>query len=88
MKNSNRTKILGVILIGLLVLAYKTMFVSDETDLLIDQEIAVGGRIESILNQVESINFDTSALTQFKSLKSIETPLISLPVGRKNPFAN
>lgn len=92
MKNSKnkRAIILGVILLGLLVFAYKVMFLAPEEEILSsDENIAASARVEGILKQVESIKFDTS-ITQdpkFKSLRSIETPLISLPIGRKNPFS-
>ncbi|MEK7117004.1 MAG: hypothetical protein AAB837_02470 [Patescibacteria group bacterium] len=91
MKNfkNKRTVILVVILLGLLALAYKVMFVSPSEDLSVDENIAASERVEGILREVENINFDTSIMEdqKFKSLKSIETPLISLPIGRKNPFS-
>jgi len=94
MKNSKnkRTIILAVILLGLLILAYKVFFVSssdsDSDSLLIDENITASARVESVLQQVESISFDMSIIQdqKFKSLKSIEIPLISLPIGRENPF--
>jgi len=79
-----------IILLGLLILAYKVMFVSPDVDTsLIDENISASKRVEDILQQVESINFDTSVMQdqKFGSLKSIEIPLISLPVGRKDPFS-
>jgi|GEM_PF-1379556 len=94
MKNSKnkRTMILGAILVGLLVIAYKVLFMSSSGDLLTDptdSNSMVGDRIAVVLAEVESINFDTSIIkdTKFKSLKTIETPLISLPVGKTNPFS-
>jgi hypothetical protein len=92
MKNSKnkRAIILGIILVGLLILAYKVLFVSDtNVDLTIDENIIASQRVETILNEINSINFDTSIMQNesFKSLKSIETPTLSLPIGRKNPFS-
>jgi hypothetical protein len=91
MKNSKnkRTAILAIILLGLLVVAYKMLFMAPSGDTLGDENVAASVRVESLLKQVESINFDTSIMQdqKFKSLKSIETPLPSLPVGRKNPFS-
>ena len=91
MKNSKnkRTIILAVILVGLLVIAYKVMFVSSEESLSVDENIAASSRVEAILQEVSNINFDMSIKTdpKFQSLKSIETPLISLPVGKKDPFS-
>lgn len=91
MKNSKnkRTIILVIILLGLLILAYKVIFAPGNSDLLTDENVIASTRIETILKQVQNINFDTSVMedASFKSLKSIEIPLVSLPVGRKNPFA-
>lgn len=91
MKNSKnkRTAILAIILLGLLVLAYKIMFVSDTEDLTTDENIASSQRVESILKEIEGISFDTSIMenASFKSLKSIEIPLPNLPIGRSNPFS-
>jgi hypothetical protein len=93
MKNpkNKRTIIMGIILVGLLILAYKVLFVSsDEDTSVVDENISASARVESTLQQVESINFDTSIMQddKFKSLKSIETPLVSLPIGKKNPFSD
>ncbi|MEK7669436.1 MAG: hypothetical protein AAB350_02490 [Patescibacteria group bacterium] len=94
MKNSKnkRTMILAAILAGLLVVGYKIMFMSSNEDILIDptdSSLMVGEKISKILEEVESIDFDTSVTEdpKFKSLRSIETPLISLPVGKINPFS-
>jgi hypothetical protein len=92
MKNAknNRTAVLIIILLSLLLLAYKVVFMSSEVETLGLSEDPAMARVETILNQVQSISFDTSILKdqKFNSMKSIETPLISLPVGRKNPFSN
>jgi hypothetical protein len=92
MKNSKnkRTIILVAILLGLLVVAYKVMFVSSDSSLTTDENTVASGRVEAILQEVSRINFDISIKTdpKFQSLKSIEIPLISLPVGRENPFSN
>lgn len=78
-----------LVLLGLIAIAYKVMFVApvDEA-LLVEDNIIAGERVVQILKDVESIDFDTSvfAESKFTSLKSIETPLLSLPVGKKNPF--
>jgi flagellar basal body-associated protein FliL len=92
MKNSKnkRTIILFIILLGLLVLAYRVIFVSNSEDLSVDENAIASQRVETILNEIKDINFDTSVMKDqnFKSLKSIEIPLLSLPVGRVNPFSN
>jgi len=91
MKNlkNKRTSILAIILIGLLVIAYKVMFVSPDDDLVVSENVTASVRVETILRQVETINFNLSIVDdlKFNSLKSIETPLISLPIGRENPFS-
>ena len=91
MKNSKnkRTAILALILVGLLFVAYKVMFVSPVDDMVAEENVAAGERGGAILREVESINFDVSVITdpRFKSLQSIEIPLPSLPVGKKNPFS-
>ena len=123
MKNfkNKRAVILVIILAGLLVIAYKTIFVSPgdnvstpanvnvpDVESVSSSPTPIGGAassmsgtadtnillsgdsdVESILRQMESINFDTNIIEnqKFKSLKSIEVPLISLPVGRGNPFS-
>lgn len=91
MKNSKnkRAAILAIILLALLIFAYKTIFVEPAGDLSVDQNLAASQRVEAILQEVEGINFDMSILQdqKFQSLKSIEIPLLSLPIGRKNPFS-
>ena len=92
MNNSRhkRTTIMVLILLGLLIIAYKVMFVSPvEEDSLVSEDIASGERVVGILREVESINFDTSVFqdAKFRSLRSIENILPVLPVGKKNPFS-
>jgi hypothetical protein len=91
MNNSKnkRSAILGVVLVGLLVVAYKVMFVAPSEDTTLMENASASERVKTILQQVENTRFDTSIMqdSKFKSLKSIETPLISQPVGRKNPFS-
>ena len=91
-KSNKRTAILVIILLGLLVIAYKTIFMSssvEPVDMTAD-EIQSGDEAIGILDQMKNINFDTSITENesFKSLRSIEIPLISLPVGRRNPFSS
>lgn len=93
MKNSKnkRTVIMLLVLIGLVAIAYKVIFVTPvDESLLTEDNVIAGERVVQILKSVEGINFDTSvfAESKFTSLKSIEIPLLSLPVGKKNPFAN
>jgi len=93
MKNSKnkRTAVLAIILVGLLVIAYKVIFVAPPAtdEFVFDENAAVGEKVQAILLQVENINFDTTVLNdpKFQSLKSIDTPLPSLPIGKKNPFS-
>lgn len=91
MKNSKnkRTAILSIILLGLLVLAYKVVFMPPSDDTLVEENTAIFEKVEAILIQIESIDFDISVIKdqKIKSLRSIETPLISLPIGKRNPFS-
>jgi hypothetical protein len=92
MKNSKnkRTIILTVILLGLLAFAYKMVFMPSGDDSIATENIAASARVEQLLQQVESIKFDTSVMQdqKFKSLKNNESPLVSLPIGRTNPFSD
>lgn len=93
MKNlkNKRPIILVVILIGLLVIGYKVIFTSPSADFLAEEstEISTAKKVEIVLDEVEKINFDTKVMSdpKFISLKSIETILPSLPVGKRNPFS-
>lgn len=91
MKNSKKSKytpILVVLLVGLSILAYKMMFAPVGEDQFVED--AAVSRVEIILRQLESINFDSDITNEqkFQSLQSIETPMISLPVGKRNPFSS
>ncbi|MBN2093800.1 MAG: hypothetical protein JW740_00270 [Candidatus Zambryskibacteria bacterium] len=90
-KSKIRTQIMLIILIGLLVIAYKVMYMPDQEEaLLIDENVTASQRMESLLDQIEVVSFDMDIIIneKFESLKSIATPLISIPVGRDNPFSN
>jgi len=89
-KNKN-TIILVIIISVALILAYKFLFMSSTNTVSLDSNIAsTTEEVANIMQEVESINFDTSVIKndKFNSLKSLETPLISLPVGKKNPFSS
>lgn len=93
-KNNKRTIILAGVLLALLVVAYKVIFMPASTDLLVDSGMAAdldaaGERVAVVLKEMESINFDTNIADDpiFESFKSIEIPLISLPIGKNNPFS-
>lgn len=88
-KNS-RTAILVLVLIGLLFIAYKVIFVSSPTDLLVEDDTAASERVTALVAEVQSINFDLSVLDdpKFMSLKSLDMPALNLPVGKRNPFSS
>lgn len=93
-KNNKRTIILAGVLVALLIVAYKVLFMSSESNILIDEsnlntELAAGQRVSAVLDELKNINFDTNIANDpiFESFKSIEIPLISLPVGKSNPFS-
>ncbi len=88
--NNNRTTFLAMILVGLLILAYKIMVMdANKVDIAGEENMAASARAEVLLKQVKRINFDTSVMQdpKFQSLQSIETPLMSLPIGKENPFS-
>ncbi len=91
MKNSKkaRTNLLIALLIGLLIVAYKSIFMS-ELETFDDANFTASARVQAVLGQVQAINFDLSVFDEpkMRSLKSIEVPLPQLPVGKKNPFAS
>lgn len=93
MKNpkNKRTSLLVIVLLGLLLVAYKVVFVSVPVDTGVEDENTMASqRVESILAQVESINFDNVSIARdpkFQSLQSIDTPLESRSYGKKNPFS-
>lgn len=96
MKNSKskRTIILAGILLALLVVAYKVIFMPSNTDILtestnLNTDLEAGQRIAAVLEEMKNINFDTNMADDpiFESFRSIEIPLISLPVGKVNPFS-
>ena len=86
---NKRTGILTVILIGLLIIVYKMMFLSTDPSLLLPESVSTGEEVVGVLREVKNINFDTSITTdpRYQSLLTIEIPLPSLPVGKKNPFS-
>lgn len=86
---NKKTGILLIVLLALLIIGYKVMFPSAGDVLISDEQVLASQKVESILKEVESISFDTSVLQDLKSKSfvSLETPLVSLPVGKKNPFA-
>lgn len=93
MKNSKNKRpiILAIILLGLLIIGYKVIFTSSSRDIITEENtnIGAGEKVKVLLNEVEKINFDTKVMSdpKFTSLKSIETILPSLPVGKRNPFS-
>jgi len=86
---NNRTTALALLLVALLVVAYKVMFVSSPDDFFVSENMVASQRVEAVLKSVEQINFETNIILdpKFMSLQSIQRPLISLPIGKKNPFS-
>jgi hypothetical protein len=60
----------------------------DASSLASATDAAAIGQIEHILKTVDEISFDTGGIRtqKFLSLKSIEVPYITLPIGKPNPF--
>jgi len=90
-RNNKRTAVLAIILLGLLVIAYKSIFMSSPVDIIdTNEDSQVGDNSTGILGEIDGINFDTTIIDDkiFKSLKSLEIPLASIPIGRRNPFSS
>lgn len=78
-----------IILLGLLIVGYKVVFAPQSEDLSTDENAAAIEGIDRIYQQIESIDFSISSIgSEIQDFKSIETPLISLPVGKADPFSN
>lgn len=90
MKNSKKTNtgVLLAVLIGLLIVAYKVLYVAPE-DPYQEQNAVASERVGTLLREIESVNFNESVLSdpRFAEFKSIEIPLESLPIGKTNPFS-
>lgn len=86
--SNNRTTILILLLVILGAIAVKMNFFGGiEAPI---GELVDTSSIDKIVAEVEAINFDTTVIQdrKFQSLKSIDTPLVSEPVGKKNPFSS
>lgn len=87
-KQSNkRTSFMLITLLALLLVAYKVMFVAPPEIEEVNPASVI--RVESMVSQLNSVDFSSSAINdpKFNTLETIEQPLISLPVGRSNPFS-
>lgn len=87
-KQSNkRTSFMLITLLALLLVAYKVMFVAPPEIEEVNPASVI--RVESMVSHLNSVDFSSSAINdpKFNTLETIEQPLISLPVGRSNPFS-
>ena len=84
------TAVLSVILVGLIIVAYKILFTEPVDESLISESTVESEKIVRILREVESINFSAGSVSDPKinTLKSIETDLPVIPVGKTNPFSS
>src|SRR5690242_16408885 len=89
-KKNTRLIVMIVILLGLLIIAYRTIFVKEAVDTTAEANVEASARVEAILHQVEGISFDISLLSdpKLESLRNIQMPLPSIPIGKKNPFTS
>jgi len=87
--NSKSITILLMILIAMGVVLYRSMFAPPSAEFLLTEDSATKTKIEVTLAKIDSINFDMAVFndSKFQTLKSIESPLPSIPKGRANPFA-
>ena len=102
-QSNKRTSFMLITLLALLLVAYKVMFVAPpeieevnpasvvrvESMVSLNSYPASVVRVESMVSQLNSVDFSSSAINdpKFNTLETIEQPLISLPVGRSNPFS-
>lgn len=89
MKKAKNTSLLLIFLVALLVVAYKFMFTTPFDPAYLSSDLAESQIVISTLNRLQTVNFDTSIANdpKFKTLRSIESPLPNIPVGKTNPFS-
>jgi hypothetical protein len=87
--NNRNTLILIGLLVLVLAIAYPLLKGPSDTAVDPNQADPVGSEALSLLSQIQSIHMDFSVLQsrEFLLLKDITQPLLSLPVGRTDPFA-
>ncbi len=81
---------MAIVLLGLLVIAYKSFFIQDEIEIGIANENEnASARVATVLASMDRINFNKNILNdpKFATFKDFSVPMISLPIGKKNPFA-
>lgn len=88
-KNQN-TAVLSVILVGIVIVAYKILFTDPIDQSLMSDSVVESEKIIQVLREVESIDFTSGDATDPKisTLESLEIPLPNLPVGKTNPFSS
>lgn len=88
-KKNTRTNMLVILLIAIVIFGYKFLFVEPVDEFSFQENQAVMDRVTVLIQSIENINFDTDVINdpKFNSLKSIDTPLINIPLGKDNPFS-
>ncbi len=90
MKKTKNTSLLLILLLALLVVAYKFMFTTPYEGSYLSSDLSESQVVISTLNRLQTVNFDISIANdpKFKTLRSIENPLPNIPVGKTNPFSS
>lgn len=88
MKKNKNTSILVIFLIALLIVAYKVMFTTPY-DGTLSSDFSESQVVISTLSKLQMVNLNTAVVNdpKFGTLKSIQTPLPNIPVGKENPFS-
>jgi len=91
MKNqkNKRTIVLSAILVGLMIVAYKVLFMAPGDDFSSTENSIESENVMRSLREVESINLNTNVANdpKIKTLENLNSPLPQLPIGKKNPFS-
>jgi hypothetical protein len=91
--SSNRSTIAVIVIIALVGLGYFYYYGSTATPSSsissTDVNAAVGDQVLNLLNQIKSLNIDTSLFNDagYLTLRDYSVPIPTLNVGRPNPFA-
>ena len=86
---NRNTLILLILLVVALAISYPLLNKSEDTSGVSSDQLASVQEAENILAKMQNVSIDFSFFDkpEFAYLKDISSPLLTLPVGRVNPFA-